>query len=213
MAAAARPLPDEAMRRAHRRPCRGALMSRVVDLFALGLPAVLAAHLLPAVRALQSARSGRRRSWRSRSVRRSWCCWRAAAMPPRRGSSPPSSPPAGCGSPGPSISSATPRINWAAAYFARAFAAQALLLVWRVGRGGCALRGRTRLGRVGPLPLRPGGPAADRPARRPAMDAGRGLRAGARSHRGRDAGPVLLGTAECAGSCWSSRCCGARSRA
>ena len=69
MAAARDPLPDAALRAKLVAHVEQGFRSRhvgVVDLFAQQLPAVLAAHLLPAVRALQRRASGRCRSSRSR---------------------------------------------------------------------------------------------------------------------------------------------------
>ena len=74
----------------------------VVDLLAVGLPAVLAAHLLPALRALQRRDLAGAGRWRSRSASRSLACCCDAAARGRAALVAASSPPAGSGSPGPS---------------------------------------------------------------------------------------------------------------
>ena len=81
-------------------------------------------------------------------------------------------------------------INWAGSYFAVAFAIEALLLAWTgLVRNRLALRPAGLRRRSRPLPLRPCAArlAADRPAARRAVAAGRALRGCARSHGGGDA--------------------------
>src|SRR5262245_35755815 len=105
LAAAAAPLPDQAMRArmiAHvgKLGCRngGPMPS----------PPACCSRRAP-ITAWSSATiwpSGRGRCWRSGSASRCWACGCAAA-PGRAAPSPPSSPPAGCSSPGPTSSSAT----------------------------------------------------------------------------------------------------------
>ena len=101
----------------------------VVDLPAVRLPAVLAAHLLPPVRALQLASlAGAAPGARARP-RGPGACGCVAARG-RAARSPPSSPPAGCGSRGPTCWCATTRSTGRQLFRASRFAIEALLLVW-----------------------------------------------------------------------------------
>jgi hypothetical protein len=100
----------------------------MVDLFAVGFPAVLAAHLLPPVRALQSrglAVACPRDRARPRSAR-FVASWRSLAGSHHRRD------PATCWLfvAWAYLLARYDTINWAASYFAAGYAVEALLLVW-----------------------------------------------------------------------------------
>ena len=188
----------------------------VVDLFALRLPAVFPAHVLPAVRTLQCRPlagacagagdwlrhpgvdgAGRRGGGAARPA----CSWR----------------PAGCGSPGLSCSTATPRSTGrrhgspASSWSRRCF------WCWRaLPAAGSAVSVPAAPGRrvalfVFALLIQPLIGAADGTA----LDPGGGFRHGARSDGAGDS-RLRFAAADCrdgAGCCWPFRCCGAPSRA